>query len=98
MEYFISLVLLSFIPIAIIYKRRYLLRRIAKGVPIALVLGTIWDYIAISRGWWSYGKDFLLGPTVYGIPVEDFLFFILVPAGAVAIFDLINNSEERDSR
>ena len=53
----------------------------AKGVPIALVLGIVWDYIAISRGWWSYGKDFL--------------FFILVPAGAVAVYDLINNPSKK---
>ena len=94
MEYLLSLVILSILPISIIHKRRYLLRQIAKGVPVALLLGTVFDYIGISRGWWSYGKDFLLGPTVYGIPIEDFLFFIIVPSGAVAVFDLINNRKK----
>ena len=45
MEYFLSLVVLSLIPVSIIYKRR----------------------------------------SIYGIPVEDLLFFIIVPAGAVAV-------------
>ena len=77
--------------VSVIYKRRYLLRKITKAIPVALVLGILWDYIAIERGWWSYGKEFLLGPSILGIPIEDFLFFIVVPAGAVAVYDLINN-------
>lgn len=94
MEYFLSLVILSLIPSTIIYKRRYLLKQIAKAMPVALLIGTVFDYTGISRGWWVYGKDFLLGPTVYGVPIEDFLFFIIVPAGAVAVFDLINNRKK----
>jgi len=45
---------------------------------------TIWDYIAISRGWWSYGDSFLLGPKFFGIPLEDFLFMIVVSTAIVA--------------
>ncbi len=90
MEYLISLILFSIIPVAILYKRRYLLKHVLKGMAIALGVGTVWDYVAISRGWWAYGEKFILGPKLFGIPLEDFLFFVVVPAAVVSIHDVIS--------
>jgi len=44
-----------------------------------MVLAYVWDLAAFVRGHWVYNDDVLLGVWVGGVPVEDWLFFFLVP-------------------
>ena len=66
------------------------LRRIKRAalsiLPTALVF-LIWDYYAVSRGHWFFDKDQVVGIYLFaGIPLEEFLFFVIVPlAGLMTI-------------
>lgn len=88
MEYLISLIVICIIPsFIILFYRRELIKPILIGIPFALILGTIWDYIAISRKWWSYEN--VIGIYFLKIPIEDYLFFIFVPIMCVCVYDSI---------
>ncbi|MFM7491442.1 MAG: lycopene cyclase domain-containing protein [Actinomycetota bacterium] len=54
--------------------------------PTALIF-LAWDYYAVTRGHWKFDKEQVVG--IYGpagIPIEEFLFFIVVPlAGLMTI-------------
>lgn len=44
----------------------------------------IWDAYAISQGHWFFDRDQILG--IYGpldIPLEEYLFFVLIPVAAI---------------
>ena len=44
----------------------------------------IWDAYAISQGHWFFDRDQILG--IYGpleIPLEEYLFFVLIPIAAI---------------
>lgn len=44
----------------------------------------IWDGYAISRGHWFFDREQILGIYgPYGIPIEEYLFFIVVPLAAI---------------
>ncbi len=52
-------------------------------LPVAIFF-LIWDAYAIAQGHWFFNRDRMLG--IYGpfdIPLEEFLFFIIVPMAAI---------------
>ena len=53
---------------------------------IALLFGTTWDYFAISRGHWSFGEKFLLGPGIGLMPIEEFAFFIVMAYFVLVVY------------
>ena len=52
-------------------------------VPVVVVFA-IWDAYAIAQGHWFFDRSQILG--IYGpfsIPLEEYLFFIVVPLAAI---------------
>lgn len=42
---------------------------------VALLVAVAWDQFAIYRGHWSFGEQYLLGPRIGYMPIEEFGFF-----------------------
>lgn len=64
-------------------------RLILSIVPVA-ILFLIWDAYAIKQGHWYFDKNQIIGwfgP--FGIPLEEFLFFIFVPLAAVLTIEAV---------
>jgi lycopene cyclase domain-containing protein len=58
-------------------------------VPVVLVFGA-WDVAAIAAQHWSYDRAQLTGVTLPGrLPLEELLFFIVVPVCAVLGFEAV---------
>jgi lycopene cyclase domain-containing protein len=60
------------------------IKRVALSILPVSTLFIIWDAYAISQGHWFFDRDQILG--IYGplqIPLEEFLFFIIVPIAAI---------------
>jgi lycopene cyclase domain-containing protein len=52
-----------------------------------LVIYLIWDFWAISKGSWFFDPNQILGVTLLGkLPIEEFLFFIIVPMMTVLTY------------
>jgi lycopene cyclase domain-containing protein len=43
------------------------------------VIGSLWDSYAIFRGYWSFNNDFFVGLTFGLMPMEEYLFMVVVP-------------------
>jgi lycopene beta-cyclase len=43
-----------------------------------------WDVTAIERGHWSFNPSYVLGNSLFGMPVEEWLFFPVI--GFVSLF------------
>lgn len=64
------------------------LRAIAPGA----LLFIIWDFYAVSQNHWAFDKAQVLG--IYGpfhIPLEEFLFFLIVPLAAIMTIEAVTN-------
>ena len=53
---------------------------------IIFVIGTIWDQLAIGRGHWSFGAEFLVGSYLGLMPIEEYIFMIIVVYFALVIY------------
>jgi len=56
-------------------------------------LGIVADYIGLNRGLWFFNTDAgrLLGVWLWGIPIEDFIFVIVVPTLVISSYEYIKN-------
>lgn len=58
-------------------------RALMSIIPIA-ILFLIWDAYAVASGHWDFDPDQVLGIYgPFGIPLEEYLFFIIVPMAAI---------------
>ena len=58
-------------------------------VPVGLVF-VAWDVAAIAAGHWDYDPTQLLGITLPGrLPLEELLFFLVVPVCAILAFEAV---------
>ena len=57
---------------------------------LIFVFGVIWDQYAVIRGHWVYPGTGTLGISIGKIPLEDYLFMILVPYGVLTAYQVSN--------
>ena len=78
---------LEFVPGARVFRRW---RRLAAAVaPVAVVFAAL-DALAAHRGWWRFSARYVLHlPRVCGLPVEELLFFLVVPTCAVLTLESV---------
>ena len=68
-------------------------RRTMRAVLPVAVAFLIWDAVAIAAGVWTYNPRYITGITVgFGIPLEELLFFIVVPLCAILGYEAVRQS------
>lgn len=69
-------------------------RMVQTIAPIAFLF-IAWDKYAIAHGHWFFDRDQILG--VYGpwrIPIEEYLFFIIVPIAALMTIEAVRKTKK----
>lgn len=56
--------------------------------PVLAVFGG-WDLLAHAYGHWSFSDQYTLGIRVADLPVEEWLFFLVVPVCAVLTYEAV---------
>ncbi|MCW2514328.1 MAG: hypothetical protein JWR11_3370 [Mycobacterium sp.] len=69
---------------------RQLRRAAAAVIPVAIVF-VVWDVLAIAGGVWSYNPRYLTGLAIGNIPVEELLFFIVIPLCGLLTYSAVSN-------
>jgi lycopene cyclase domain-containing protein len=58
-------------------------------IPVVILFG-LWDAYAISAGHWNFDSTQTIGVIgPFGIPLEEFLFFIFVPLAAILTLEAV---------
>lgn len=63
---------------------------LATLVPVVAVFAG-WDLIAAGRGDWWFSARYILGPRVAALPVEEWLFFLVVPVCALLTYEVLGH-------
>lgn len=64
--------------------RRWLLSLL----PVVVVFGA-WDVYAISRQHWAYDAAQTVGVTIGNLPLEELLFFVVIPTCALLTYEAV---------
>ncbi len=83
--------LLGTAPLEILLRARVYARwrRLLAALLPPLVLGIGWDLYAIHRHQWSFDHRYLVGISVAGLPLEEALFFVVIPVCAVLTLEAV---------
>ncbi len=98
LEYLILLIsiLLTCIILNLVFKLQ--LFESSKQAVIVLVslfvIGTVLDSFAVLRGYWSYNENanFFVGIKIGVLPIEEYLFMIVIPYLTLTVFGLIKKT------
>ena len=72
--------------VAIVRRWRRLLTTL---VPVVVIFG-LWDTFAVRAGQWTYVRRWITGVRLPGgLPIEELLFFLVIPTCAVATFEAV---------
>jgi lycopene cyclase domain-containing protein len=55
---------------------------------ILFCIAVLWDQLSVRMGIWSFSPEEIVG-TVFGLPVEEYVFFLFVPLLSINIFVLM---------
>jgi lycopene cyclase domain-containing protein len=62
-------------------------RRLVRTVVPVAVLFLVWDAVAIHRGLWWFADRFVSGWAVFGVPVEELVFMVVIPVCSLLTYE-----------
>jgi lycopene cyclase domain-containing protein len=97
------LLLVSILIVCIMVNLRYKLKIFESSKQAVLVLvslfviGTVLDSFAVLRGYWRFSGNgnFFVGIKIGVLPLEEYLFMIVIPLLTLTIYDIVRKKTAR---
>jgi lycopene cyclase domain-containing protein len=64
-------------------------RRLLTAVVPVAVVGITWDRYALARRQWTIERRYVTGLSIGGVPIEEILFFLVIPCCAVLTIEAV---------
>ena len=64
-------------------------RRLLLTLAPVVVVFTAWDVLAIRAGHWAYDPRQTTGLRIGNVPIEELLFFLVIPTCAILAFEAV---------
>jgi lycopene cyclase domain-containing protein len=78
----------------IAYYRKW--RSLFPAIIISAAIFIVWDIWFTSIGIWRFNPDYVIGLYLVNLPIEEWLFFIIVPFSCVFIYEVLNYFIQKD--
>jgi len=78
---------LSFYPSLKIYKNY---KALIGSISLVVLIFGGWDIFAVYRGHWYFDKQSILGIYFLNLPLEEVLFFIVIPFCCIFTWEVVN--------
>jgi lycopene cyclase domain-containing protein len=92
-EYALVLLLCSAVPLVMSFSKDLNFyasgRRLVLAIAIPMVAFVLWDMVATQRGHWSFNPRYTFGLELGNLPIEEVLFFIVVPFCALFTWESV---------
>lgn len=66
------------------------------GMAVTGVVFLFWDVLFTLKGVWSFNSNYVTGPAILHLPVEEVLFFLTVPFACIFIYACLNYYIKRE--
>ena len=66
------------------------------GIGLMMLLFIPWDIAFTHSGIWWFNKAYFTGTTLFLLPLEEWLFFVIVPFACVFIYEVLNFFIKKD--
>lgn len=66
------------------------------GIAVMATVFIIWDAIFTANGVWGFNPRYLTGPKLFHLPIEEWLFFLVVPYSCIFIYEALRYYVRRD--
>ena len=66
------------------------------AILVNAIIFICWDSYFTKIGVWGFNPDYLVGWYLFGLPLEEILFFVTVPYACVFIYETLNTYIRRD--
>jgi lycopene cyclase domain-containing protein len=86
------------LPLEFVFRARVWRRplRLLRAVWIPVVVFGAWDVAAIAAHHWTFSRRYTTGVRLPGrLPVEELVFFVVVPVCGLLTFEAVRNLSER---
>ena len=93
----LAFVLLGTLPLHRYYRLsvlRHPLRLLMSIVPVAVVFVT-WDLLAANSGQWRFDPAQTFAMRLWGLPLEEYAFFVVIPLAGILAFEAVAVVRER---
>ncbi len=70
-------------------------RGLVASISLIVILFGAWDIFAVYRGHWFFNPDGVWSLKIINLPVEEMLFFIVIPFCCIFTWEAINYINER---
>lgn len=67
-------------------------RRLLLAVAPVLAFFLLWDAYAIEQGHWTFDPNRITGISAWGIPIEEVLFFVVVPLASILTLEAVRSA------
>ncbi len=64
-------------------------KHLAVGMLFMMALFIPWDVAKTAYGVWGFNPKYLVGPSLWGLPLEEWLFFVVVPWATFFIYEVL---------
>jgi lycopene cyclase domain-containing protein len=71
-------------------------RHLFPAIAVNALVFIIWDSLFARIGIWGFNPGYLVGLDLFGLPLEEVLFFVTVPYACVFIYEVLNVYIRRD--
>lgn len=72
-------------------------RLVATLAPVVGVFG-LWDIVATQRGHWWWSAEQVTGLRLIGLPLEEWLFFLVIPLCVLLTYDVLGRPSTGEHR
>jgi lycopene cyclase domain-containing protein len=71
------------------------IRSLLISITLVVILFSVWDVFAVYRGHWFFNPTGVWKWRIINLPVEEVLFFVVIPFCCIFTWEAINHIKER---
>lgn len=78
-------------------RKKIHLKSLSVALFVLFLIAILWDQLSVRMGLWSFSQNEILG-SLFGLPIEEYLFFLFVPLLSINIYLLVEEILAGDKR
>jgi len=99
-EYFLVLLATIFFPLILSFSKKMNFYkkpiRLVSAIAIPAIVYIVWDVLATEAGHWGFNEKYVTGIFIFNLPVEEILFFIVIPFCSLFLWESVKYFYKKD--